>query len=152
MNNLAYVYVFQDRFEKAEPLARTALEIHRRILGPEHPRTLPVEDTLGTIYLKTGRFKEAEVLFRKLVPIAERVLGEDNWDLPNYRAHLGMTLVELENYDEAEPLLLQAYPRVQAAQEQARDVILSLIKLYDGWGKPDKAAEWRAKLAEPEKQ
>ena len=23
-----------------------------------------------------------------------------------------------------------------------------LIKLYDAWGKPDKAAEWRANLAE----
>ena len=35
-----------------------------------------------------------------------------------------------------------ARPRLAEAAER-------VVKLYEAWGKPDKAAEWRAKLAKP---
>lgn len=34
-----------------------------------------------------------------------------------------------------------------ATRVQSTEVIDRLAALYDAWGKPDKAAEWRAKLA-----
>ncbi len=32
-------------------------------------------------------------------------------------------------------------------RERTIAAMQSLVALYDAWGKPDKAAEWRAKLA-----
>jgi len=37
LNNLALLYSEQDRYAEAEPLARRALEIWEKALGPEHP-------------------------------------------------------------------------------------------------------------------
>jgi len=57
-------------------------------------------------------------------------------------------------YAEAEPLLLSGYQGMIERQatiptdsapevEQAGDRI---VQLYDDWGKPEQAAEWRAKI------
>ena len=35
-------------------------------------------------------------------------------------------------------------------RERTIAAMQSLVALYDAWGKPDKAAEWRAKLEEME--
>ncbi len=54
--------------------------------------------------------------------------------------------------DDAESTLLEAHGILQTAlgdqHEQTRRVVGYLADLYDAWGKPDKAAEWRAKLGE----
>ncbi|MHC4966969.1 MAG: hypothetical protein ACYTGE_18960, partial [Planctomycetota bacterium] len=73
--------------------------------------------------------------------------------MPVVRAHHGMCLVELERYEEAEPLLVEAYPRLLLDPAlDTKDTIRYLVKLYDAWGMPDEAAEWRAKLPEEEAQ
>ena len=63
------------------------------------------------------------------------------------RAHHGWCLVELGRYEEAEPLLLETYSRLPSLPDVAtRDTTRYLAILYDAGGKPEKAAEWRAKL------
>ena len=37
-----------------------------------------------------------------------------------------------------------------AQDENTQAALEALINLYDAWGKPEKAAEWRAKLEEME--
>ncbi len=119
--------------------------------GEEHPDTLSAQDTFGAILLKAGRIDEAETLFSYLVTTTERVLGENHRLMPVVRAHHGMCLVELGQYEEAEPLLLEAYPRLRPLPDpDTKDTIRYLVKLYDAWGKPEKAAEYRELLPEPE--
>ncbi len=66
----------------------------------------------------------------------------------------GVCLAGLGRYAEAEASLLEGHELIERGfgVEHARTVeaIRALIDLYDAWGKPDKAAEWRAKLAETE--
>ncbi len=56
----------------------------------------------------------------------------------------------MERFEEAELLILMNHPRIVAAVgDSGRDALHSyhrIVALYDAWGKPDKAAEWRAKL------
>ena len=63
-------------------------------------------------------------------------------------------LIDLERYDEAETMLLQAYYAAAESPERDQQTIdkevKALANLYEQWGKPDKADEWRAKLAEIE--
>ena len=53
-------------------------------------------------------------------------------------------------YEEAEPLLLEAVEgrRFKFGDEHPGTLasINNLIELYEAWGKPEKAEEWRAKL------
>lgn len=58
---------------------------------------------------------------------------------------LGDCLTELGRYQEAEQLLLEGYRVLREEQDQAaRDAVERLVSLYDAWGKPDLAAEYRA--------
>jgi len=66
---------------------------------------------------------------------------------------LGANLAGQKKYAEAEPLLLEGYQGMLARKEQlaAQDQYHLdrahewLARLYQAWGKPDKAAEWRKK-------
>ena len=62
----------------------------------------------------------------------------------------GLELPEFEqSYAEAEATLLAAYETLATSEGEHRQthrVVTNLVELYDAWGKPGTAAEWRAKL------
>jgi hypothetical protein len=57
-------------------------------------------------------------------------------------------------YDKAEPLLLEAISgrrlKLGDNHPHTKESIKSLIALYEAWNKPEKANEWRVKLAQIE--
>ena len=64
------------------------------------------------------------------------------------------------NYTQAETLLLKAYEgfkkrdreRPSAARAKPiRETVERIIQLYEAWGKPEQAAEWKQKLPALEK-
>ncbi len=69
MDNLAILYKNQGRYDEAEPLHVETLEIRKRVLGEEHPRTLESMDGLATLYAKQGRSDEARPLVRELLDL-----------------------------------------------------------------------------------
>ena len=56
-----------------------------------------------------------------------------------------------ERYSESEVLLTEWYARLVAllgpTHDRTKTIGESLAGLYEAWGKPEKAAEWRTKLA-----
>ncbi len=76
--------------------------------------------------------------------------------LGNFLGKHGRALAALERLGEAESVLLEAHRILAAAlsndHDQTTRVVGYLADLYDAWDKPDKAAEWRAKLAEVEEE
>ena len=62
----------------------------------------------------------------------------------------------LERYEEAEKILLAAYPVLQGQfgeqHVRTQKAVSHLVALYVAWGKPEKAAEYRALLEEAEPQ
>ena len=63
---------------------------------------------------------------------------------------LGDALAGEGKFGEAEPLLLNGYANLkdnpQAPDLPKRQALQRIVKLYEAWGKLDKAAEHRAKL------
>jgi hypothetical protein len=61
---------------------------------------------------------------------------------------LGACLSALQRYAEAEPLLQGSYATFKARfgpqHKRTQPVIRYLMNLYEAWGKPEKAAEYRA--------
>ncbi len=152
INNMGLLLQAQGRLADAEPYYREALQGHRRVLGDEHPDTLISITSMAALLNAQTRYAEAEQLVRESLPINIRVRGEDHWRTAEARSLLGAALAGLERYQVAETLLLDGHAGLDASLPGGRRTqklppsIERLVRLYDAWGKPDKAAEWRAKL------
>ena len=106
----------------------------------------------ASMLLGEKRYALAETCARGGYEI-RRQLPIEAFQLAEAGSLLGACLVGLGRFSEAEPLLLEAYPVLERrANGRPRlfwiAALESIIQLYEAWGKPDRAAEWRAKLAE----
>jgi hypothetical protein len=70
-----------------------------------------------------------------------------SWEYPRATASLAALLIDERRYAEAEPLALRVLAvRDSAADTLARQALAQLVKLYQGWGKEDRAEEYRRRL------
>jgi len=76
--NLANAYYAEGQYEQAEKLFSQAVEITRRVMGPEHSFTLVSMNNLAAAYEFRGKYTEAEALFSQSVKIGQRVLGPEH--------------------------------------------------------------------------
>ncbi|PWT97779.1 MAG: hypothetical protein C5B51_30755 [Terriglobia bacterium] len=142
----------QKRNKEAEEILIRTLDSRRRVLGADHPTTLENLHGLGLVYRDEGRKVEAENTLQSALEARRRVRGPDHFETVASELALGQVKLDERKYAEAEPLLVQAYqsmvqrklplPRERAAIAETPQRI---ARLYAAWGKPDKAAEWRAK-------
>jgi len=91
-------------------------------------------------------------LARECLSIREET-SPDDWETFNARSLLGGVLSQ-GKYEAAEPLLLSSYEGMNQRQRGAwppelEQAVQRLVNLYEAWGKPVQAAEWKQKLAEP---
>ncbi len=68
-----------------------------------------------------------------------------------------LVLIAERSLQDAVRLEQRRFRIVEPLQRRQRPSVFSevvgyLLDLYDAWGKPEKAAEWRAKLGEPEEE
>ncbi len=61
------------RYEAAEPLVRSALDVRRAVLGVEHPATANSLNNLGGLLMGQGKTEEAAQAFRDSLTITEKV-------------------------------------------------------------------------------
>ena len=150
LDSLGWVLGQKGDYAAAEPLLREALSMTRRLLGDEHPDAGAIMIDLAALLSATHDDSAAEPLIRSALTIYRRSLPEGDWQIINAESVLGGVLTGLGRYAEAEPLLLNAYPILQEQRGEhsacTRDTLRRLVTLYDAWGKPEKAAEYRALL------
>lgn len=111
---------------------------------------------LGLTLNQEGRFAEAERVLRESLRRYDggRMLTLGLRVHPRARAEsgLGTALAGEKKFAEAEPLLVHAFEELKAnessyggdARAMVREASDAVVALYVGWGKPLKAAEWRA--------
>jgi non-specific serine/threonine protein kinase/serine/threonine-protein kinase len=147
---LALVYIAQERYDVAEPLLQETLEIQKRVLGEEHRSTVTTMVRLGDVFCLQRRFEEARALETSALRAARRVWPDGGSRIGDLLGKHGATLIELGLYEDAEAALLEGHEILSASSDNAAVIeqVESFVKLYEAWNKPDKAAEWRAKLAE----
>jgi serine/threonine-protein kinase len=160
LNNYARLLMRRGKYDEAVPDLQEALNIAVPALGSEHPLVGIYKINLASAYLARNEPAAAEPLLRHalqirqrapgVVPSRRRTLPEDDWSVGATRSLLGATLVSLKHYAEAEPLLLAARRDLDIApgpqSPEARATLARLVSLYVAWGRPDKAAEYRALL------
>jgi serine/threonine protein kinase/tetratricopeptide (TPR) repeat protein len=156
MNHVAMLYRDGGRYDDAQQLLRQAVAGRRAKLGPDNPATLESMTNLAALYQARAHYSEAEPLLRESLAICEKRCPND-WQRFRAQSLLGSSLLGQQKYTEAEPLLLQGYEGMKVCENTILPVWRkrylaeaseALAQLYDAWGKPEKASQWRKKREE----
>jgi CHAT domain-containing protein/Tfp pilus assembly protein PilF len=92
------------RYEEAIPLARQALELREKALGPDHPDVAQALNNLAALLHEKGDYEGAEPLCRRALAIREKALGPDHPDVALSLNNLAGVLREKGDYGGAELL------------------------------------------------
>ena len=114
---------------------------------------------LGVNLSKQEKWAEVESIMRQCLAVREKV-QPDAWNTFSSRSMLGGSLLGLGWYAEAEPLITSGYEGLKArngdhparrASAYIYEASERVVRLYEAWGKPELAKEWKARLgAEPD--
>jgi tetratricopeptide (TPR) repeat protein len=158
LSRQAQVRASLGRYDEAEVLFAEVLGYRRG--NPNEVRNLPlILAELGWVRILQGKYSEAELVLREGCGRFE-VGAEMRY---NCDSLLGASLVGQTQFAEAEPLLLSGYDGLLRAVVDERpttnagsrlvtsrffpqDAGAWIVRLYEEWGKPEQAAEWKKKL------
>ena len=110
---------------------------------------------LGEVRLLEKNYAAAESLLREAVGNHEKA-GSGTWERWHSQSLLGASLAGQSKYAESEALLVSGYhgmiDRESAIPFEDRPSLTHagewIVQLYERWGKPEKAAEWRSQLCQ----
>lgn len=151
VNGLSVVLEAKGDHAAAEPFVREALALRRKRLPPDDPEIGHSLVDLGFVLLSQGKYAEAEEALRECLDIRQKT-SPDSWGRFDCLSALGEALAGQGKLAEAEPLLLHGYTGMQndpqAWDLRKRQALERIVRLYEMWGKPQEAAEWRAKASQ----
>jgi tetratricopeptide (TPR) repeat protein len=142
--NLAATEYARGNYAAAEPLYEEALVRLRRALAAEHTDVVWATASLGRNQALLGRRTEGERNLRWALGVTD----PDGRMSPEDYARIAPALVTLllteRRYADAEPIALRVLTvRDSMADTLARQTAAQLVRLYEGWGKPERAAKYR---------
>jgi eukaryotic-like serine/threonine-protein kinase len=152
LSDFAFMYQRQGKYDLAETYAAQALAGRRHASGSENEDTMASAADLALAYVSQGMFTEGEPLAREAME-ADQKKQPDDWQRFRAESLLGASLAGEKKYAEAEPLLLEGYQGMLARKDRIAvpdryhlDLAHRwVVQLYQAWGKPEKAAEWKNK-------
>jgi eukaryotic-like serine/threonine-protein kinase len=150
---LATAYEAAGRRAEAERLCRDQLASYRRIAKPDSPSLAGALAQLGHSLVKQGRWSDADPVLRECLAIREKAMPDD-WLRFNAMSLLGRSLLGQAQYAEAEPLIIGGYEGMLSREAKIiapskfllAEAAERVVRLYEGWGKPEQAAAWKARL------
>lgn len=148
--NIASVLRAKGDLAAALPMYREAQARLRRALEPTHPDVLVATSMVGRTLYELGRRTEAEAQLRAAIAVQGRDRGLPSWAYIRTASTLAALLIDERRYVEAEPLAL----RVLAMRDSTGDTLAKVaraqvVKLYEGWGKAERAADYRTGALSP---
>ncbi len=75
-------------YKEAEPLHLEALDLHKRLLGENHPNVATSLNNLAGLYESQGRYTEAEPLYLEALDLLKRLLGDNHPNTKTCRNNL----------------------------------------------------------------
>ena len=98
----------QGKYQEAIPLAEKAVELAKRVYGPEQPNTATSLNNLALLYWATGEYAKAEPLYQEALRIWQKVLGSEHPYTATSLNNLALLYQVMGEYAKAEPLYLEA--------------------------------------------
>ncbi|MBI5866563.1 MAG: serine/threonine protein kinase [Planctomycetes bacterium] len=153
IHNLGVVLIRLNRNAEGEPLLRQSIDLYRAQLGPDHPELAGALYNLGDARLNAGAAADAEPLLRESLEIRRRSLPPGDARTFQSTLALGRCMTSLKQYSDAEALLVAEWKSMSATPTTSaslRNATLgALADLYEAWGRPGKAAEYRTLPEKP---
>ncbi|MCU1260063.1 MAG: serine/threonine protein kinase [Bryobacterales bacterium] len=142
---------------KARPQMERALDLRRRILGPEHRDTLISMNSLGTLYREVGDFGRAEALLNETLEIRRRLKGiRDPGTIATMSDLATLTALGGGDYARSEAMLAKVLEiQVSARREESPDTLAVMNNLaaeYVNQGKYDKAENLYTKVVDAKRR
>ncbi|HXJ58546.1 MAG TPA: tetratricopeptide repeat protein [Verrucomicrobiae bacterium] len=156
IRNLALAYVATNRFAEAEPLLQRLLTAQRRTHSAEGATIATTLGQLGDALLRQEKYADAEKVLQERLDILKKKQPGLSVTFVA-QSSLGLAFLRQNKLTEAELQLLQAYEGLQqraakkpsaARAQPIQDTAERLVQLYEAWGKPEQASEWRRKLSQ----
>jgi len=150
LGNVAAFLMEVGDMEAAEEMVHTELELNLELLGPEHFRVADSYQALAEIAIDRGEYNEAETHALHAVEIYRKVYPGGHVKVFGGEGTLGYVYLMQGRTDEAERLLVASYEAMEAVQDRTlyrMAALESLIELYETTDQPERAAEYRARLA-----
>ncbi|MBV8205932.1 MAG: serine/threonine protein kinase, partial [Acidobacteria bacterium] len=92
------------QYAESQSQLQRALELDRRVWGPENPKTLNTLNHLGRTLWHQGKYQQAEALFAPALQVERRVLGPEHPDTLYCMNNLANVYRAENRHAEAEPL------------------------------------------------
>ena len=139
------VLMTQERSADARAAAEEALRLFQNTLGPQHPNTISMRQTVAQAARQQGDLQAAAVQQAAVLKAYRATRDSTDAALATAQVQLGDIRTAQGRYDDAEQLLLDAH-RVQHGDSLTalhRQIHEGLAALYDVWNRPEKAERWR---------
>jgi tetratricopeptide (TPR) repeat protein len=144
------------RLDEADRVLRKALEVAQTASDrrEREMKIVPVQKILALNLLLQERYEDAEPVARQAMAIMDKEMP-DHWSRFHAMSLVGGALLGQKRYAEAEPYLVQGYAGMQQREAminagfkplltQAGD---RLVRYFEETNQPEKAREWREKIA-----
>jgi tetratricopeptide (TPR) repeat protein len=113
-DTMGQTYMDLGLYPEAREQSERSLDLHRRVLGAENPKTLKTMSRLGYIAWLQGKYPEAEALLGQTVAIQRRVLGPEHADTLRSMQRLALVYENQGKYAQAEVLEVRSWKSVAA--------------------------------------
>lgn len=155
MDEVAWACLYHtNRFADAEKLFRKIETAQRATEPSTNGRLATTQAQLALCLLNQRKFAEAEPVLREAIPTFVRIQPNRSSTFTVF-SHLGWALMGQGKYGEAEDWMLKAYDGFTArdiaslsrgGRHYLKETVRLLVELYEAWGEPGKAAQWRKKI------
>ncbi len=152
VNELGNTAVAQGNLDAAEGYFRRMVDIYKTAYGAKHYLNGIALSNLASVFVERKQYPRAEQLYREVLKLYAELLPADHLNTGIAHIKLGRALLRQNRYAEAAAESLagyvivskQASPTVSFLRAARRDLVIA----YDSLRQPDKAARFRAELAD----
>lgn len=148
MGQLAQLLEAQNNVADSEALYVRVLVKSEALLGRSHHASLMAAYNYAGFLNNHGRMNDARPYLTRALAISGHVAASNNFFQAGISVRLGECLQGLQLYEAAERHLIAGYDALHDAlghtHPRTQRVLSDLISLYEAWGKPRKAAPFRA--------
>jgi eukaryotic-like serine/threonine-protein kinase len=148
MFTMGNVYEGLGLYEAARKLVEKALDLQKRVLGPDNAQTLTSQRLLARILEYQAHFADAEKLYLDTLQRQKRLFGPQHVETIRTRSNLGQLYYEQGRYADAEKLLTEVVKDAEHVSgrngTETLTALHNLASAYDGMRQyPKEEAMWK---------